>query len=458
MTSPAVPQAVTEPRSATARPATARPSGLLPGLVGTAVCLLPFLHPAGPGNTAPADLAICASIAVAVLWAARARLPIAFPYLLGVSCLVLGGALAANLANAPATTLLVLVQDALLFAWGMVLALGAQDARILRAVATAWCRTASIYATLGVAAYLVGFSPLSGVTAANGVRAAYTFGDPNLAGNYLVASLFVLAACRRPRSAPLRHLAYAMLLVAIVFTGSNGAILSLLLGCILALSLARYRRHGPRAGLLTLVGSLTVTAIAVSYVSTQVDVGALELKAANSIPLLRDSVARTSGSEGQRATIVSEGYHLFLQGDGTGYGPGRTKATLQRTQAPYVKEAHNDYLAALLERGVLGEIGLALLIGAAAARCRRLMVGHLPEEYAAILPRAWLLVVIGPIMALSATFYEVEHFRHLWTWLGVVAALSLLPDRPLPPEGPDAPRTRVRAAAHPSSRARVTLR
>ena len=47
-----------------------------------------------------------------------------------------------------------------------------------------------------------------------------------------------------------------------------------------------------------------------------------------------------------------------------------------------------------------------------------------------MLPRAWLLVTIAPVMAVSATFYEVEHFRHLWTWLGLLAALVLVLERP----------------------------
>ena len=53
-----------------------------------------------------------------------------------------------------------------------------------------------------------------------------------------------------------------------------------------------------------------------------------------------------------------------------------------------------------------------------------------PEEYAVILPRAWLLVTVAPVMAVSATFYEVEHFRHLWTWLGLLAALVLVLESP----------------------------
>ena len=69
-----------------------------------------------------------------------------------------------------------------------------------------------------------------------------------------------------------------------------------------------------------------------------------------------------------------------------------------------------------------------LVLGAAiATRCWRLLVGQLPPAYAAVVPRAWLLVVVGPVMAVAAGFYEVLHFRHLWTWLGLVAALGAGP-------------------------------
>ena len=39
------------------------------------------------------------------------------------------------------------------------------------------------------------------------------------------------------------------------------------------------------------------------------------------------------------------------------------------------------------------------------------------------MPRAWVLAAILPVMAVAAGFYEVLHFRHLWTWMGLVAAI-----------------------------------
>lgn len=415
----------------TAAPAVAKPvpdpvrrRGALPLLVGVAVCLLPFLSPAGPGNTAPADLAIVAAIATGLLWAATEGLSIPLPYAWGMTGMVVGGAVAALLADAPLASGLVLCEDVLLLAWGATVALGHHDVRVVAALTKAWCRFAPSYAAAGIAAYLLGLHALSGVTAEDGARAAYTFGDPNLAGNYLVVSLFVMAACRRPRSPVLRALGYLALVTAIAFTGSNGALLTLAVGVFLALTLGQFRR-GALAGALTLSSLLLVTALAALVVAPRVDPEALRARAEDSVPLLRDSVGRSDSSSSERATLVHEGLFLFLRGDVTGYGPARTKATLERTQAPYVKEAHNDYVATLVERGIVGALGLLVFGAAVLARTARLLLRPLPAAFASLVPRPWLLVVIGPVMATAAAFYETLHFRHLWTWLGLLAALAL---------------------------------
>jgi O-antigen ligase len=397
---------------------------VLPGLVALTVCLLPFLTPAGPGNTAVADVGMGACLVVAVLWASRANLPVRLPYLLGVSGLVLGGAFAAVVSGAPLGTGLVLAQDVFLVLWAAVLALGRHNVAIVSAVTVAWCRMAPVYAGVMVVAYVLGLNAIAGVTATDGVRASYTFGDPNLAGNYLVVSLLMMVACKRPRSTAVRVIGYLLVLAAIGFTGSNGAMLTLVTGMVACFTVARFRR-----GMMAGVTALAVSAALVVLVSTVIlpvtDLSGIREQAAGSIPLLRDSLGRSDSSSSERATIVDEGYRLFLSGDATGVGPARTKASLESAQAPYVKEAHNDYLATLLERGVIGALGLIALGAAISIRCVRLATGRLPAAYAAAVPRYWLLVTVAPVMAIAAGFYEVLHFRHLWTWLGLVAALVL---------------------------------
>jgi hypothetical protein len=399
---------------------------VLATMMGLTVCLLPFLVPAGPGNTALADVGITLCIGLALLWSVREQVPVKVPYLMGIAGLVLGGAFAAYVAEAPIGVGLVLAQDLLLLAWSTALALGRHNPAIIAVVTRAWCRTAPIYSGVMAVAYLLGVNALTGVSAKDGVRASYTFGDPNLAGNYLVVSLFVMAACECPRSPGVRRIAYILVLLAIGFTGSNGAMLTLLVGLVLSFAVSRFRRVGALAGLTTLAASVLLAGMVAVFVMPRVDLGQIREAAAGSIPLLRDSFGRSGSSTSERATIVNEGTDLFLQGDATGYGPARTKAALAAHQAPYVKEAHNDYLATLLERGLIGALGLLLLGVAVFVRCVRLVVGTLPKAYAEYVPRAWLLVVIGPVMATAAGFYEVLHFRHLWTWLGLVAALVLV--------------------------------
>jgi O-antigen ligase len=214
-------------------------------------------------------------------------------------------------------------------------------------------------------------------------------------------------------------------LTAVLFTGSNGAMLTLVLGSVACWVLSR-GRLGAAKGVSALVVSALIAITFAVWVIPNVSLDGVREATAGSIPLLRDSVGRSGSSTAERSSIVSEGFALFLDGDTTGYGPARTKATLQNDQAPYVKEAHNDYLATLLERGVIGSVGLVLLIVAIALRCMALTGPlPLPPELASSVPRPWLLVAIAPVMATAAAFYEVLHFRHLWTWLGIVAALVL---------------------------------
>lgn len=405
----------------------ARPGRIeaLPLLVGISVCTLPLLHPAGPGNSSLPDVFILASITIGLMWLTRERLSIVFPYAAGVITMMIGGALAATLSDAPLGTSIVLIQDLLLLLWAATLSLARNNIAILRAAVTAWCRFAPAYAFAGVLGYIGGISAISGVVAANGSRASYTFGDPNYAGNYLVISLFVVAAARRPRQLWLRIGSYLVMLTAIVFTTSNGALITLIVGTVCAVALHAYRREGALAGVLTGAVSALLAVLLIGVVVPHVNLDAVREQAAGSVPLLRDSVGR-SGSASERATLMQEGYRLYLTGDATGYGPARTKATLTQSQAAYVKEAHNDYLAILLERGLIGCLGLAVLGCAMVRRCAVLIASPVPKGLLDVVPRPWLLAAGLPVTLCSAGFYEVLHFRHLWTWLGLVAAVSLI--------------------------------
>jgi O-antigen ligase len=306
--------------------------------------------------------------------------------------------------------LVTLIQDAFLLAWGITIANLSRDPALLRTIVRAWAISVTCFAALMIIGVFAHIPLLSGEIARNGVRAAFTLGDPNLAANYFICSLLVLRAARYPGRRALRWLCCALIVTAIILTGSNGGVLVLVITTVLGglFTLARRRGAAPAA------------------IAPHVHVQGIVAQAQASSPLLKDSIGRQAESSGSRSTILSESERLYFTGDTPfGIGPGGTKSAFQAHQFGYVKMAHDDYSAALLERGVLGGVALVFLFVIIAVRCRRIATRPLRPDYAGIFPRPELLgaAVIG--MVISAMFYQVLHFRHLWALLGIIAAVDL---------------------------------
>jgi O-antigen ligase len=214
----------------------------------------------------------------------------------------------------------------------------------------------------------------------------------------------------------------ALIVTAIILTGSNGGVLVLVIITVLGALFTMARRRGAAPAVIT----ASVLAVAVLAIAPHVHIQGIVQQAQASTPLLKDSIGRQAESSGSRSTILSESSQLYFTGDTAfGLGPGGTKAAFQAHQYGYVKMAHDDYLAALLERGLLGGAALICLLVIIAARCRRIAARPLRPDYASIFPRPELLgaAVIG--MVISAMFYQVLHFRHLWALLGIIAAVDL---------------------------------
>jgi O-antigen ligase len=108
-----------------------------------------------------------------------------------------------------------------------------------------------------------------------------------------------------------------------------------------------------------------------------------------------------------------------------GSGPRSTKAQLASSQASFVKQAHDDYVAAVVERGLLGGVGLLALIASVVLRTSTAAFSRLSAQVAAVVPRAHALLGAIGALAVSAFFYEVLHFRHVWALLAVIAAVHL---------------------------------
>jgi O-antigen ligase len=406
--------------------ATSGEASTIPWLVlapaAAAIAMLPDLRPSGPGNSSPVDVMIAISIGVALLWAGYTRQELRLPYGLAVGLLMIGGSVASLAGPLPWVGLLAVVQDLVLLAWCAVLVNIARTPAALLWLLRAWAWSAFGWALILLGALATGNLALAGVTARTGVRASLTFGDPNYAANYFFVALMIVMATRIPKRRSLRMVAYAALLPALAVTGSNGGLLAFGVG----LSVVAMFYVGRRWGATPLVATLCVAGVLGLFALIALQTLPIEEWARDSgVPLLRDSIGRSSQSAQERQWLITETIDLFKQGAPWGLGPGSTKPLLQTQLAPYAYQTHDDYIESIVERGVLGAFGLMLLIGSIGTRIWGVVSKPLTKAFAEVVPRTAPLLgaVVG--LAVSATYYQVLHFRHVWTLLAIVAALYL---------------------------------
>jgi O-antigen ligase len=403
-----------------------RPGNVVRVAMIAGIWSLPLLRPTGAGNTGPVDVVLTIAVVVAALWVSGQGRVMRFPYAVPVGLSVFAGALASTAAYAGGFgsvggAFLTLLQDVFVWAWALAIANVGREPALLRSITRAWAISGTCWAALMIIGVFGHITALSGETAREGVRASLTLGDPNVAANYFICALLVLRAVRYPRQRLLRWACSAVILTAIVLTGSNGGALVLVVATLLGWIFGLARRRGAAAVLATSAVALCAVAVA-----TQINTQQLVLKAQAGVPVLRDSIGRQAESSTSRTIILQETAVLYFAADNPlGIGANATKFAFQENQFGYVKEAHDDYAAALVERGVLGGAALLCLIVMVAVRCRRIATRPLRPRCRALIPRPELLGAAVVAVFASALFYQVLHFRHVWALFGLIAAVDL---------------------------------
>ncbi|WP_427165447.1 O-antigen ligase family protein [Streptomyces sp. C1-1] len=411
-----------------ASPSTTRPEPMLRTatfLACTALFFQPILRPAGPGNSAPVDLLTVATVVATLLWAATSGRRLGAPYAVAMALLLLSGAIAGIAGPLPGTSLVNLVKEVLLLAWCVSLYNLARRPGVLRLFTSSFAYGAVLWATVLVAGTLAHVKAIEGISPTEGDRKLFTLGDPNYAATYWVVSVFVVYASGRPRSRPLRCWGYVVLVWALLLSQSNGGFLELGIGLVCLALYRAYRRSGPAAAIaaglaVVLVGVGLVTAAPLSHVQDQAQLS-------QSTELV-NTLGRSGASTDQRSTLRRESLQLYEHQWLTGSGPGTTKQLLTDRDFAYAKEAHDDYLAALVERGPLGVIALVTLLASAARRSSAALRAPRGTGFAAQLRRPAGLVAALVGLALAGAYYEVLHFRFLWMLLALVAVLGSGPD------------------------------
>jgi O-Antigen ligase len=389
-------------------------------LAAAAVAVLPVTVPRGPGNLGPADLLIVLAIAAWLMSAAAAGERLRFPYGLGIGLLMAGGAIGGLAGPVPDAALLALVQDVLLSAWCWTLVNACRSPGWARVVLHTWVYSSIAWAGVLFVGLAVGAPALTGRIPTEGSRTALTFGDPNVCASYFFISLSILWATGRPRSRAVRTLVSVLMVAAIVSTGSNSGLVSLAVGLSAAFIFGTYRRSGLVPAVAATICLLVAAAVGLSTISLH----SIQRRAYTSgYAVLRDGIGRGQASVTERSRVLSESLALYANGGPAGEGPVSTKPRMEAAMDPYPKEAHDDYFAALLERGIVGAVGLLILISGLLVRTGGLLRrGTAPLGGVLRSPQALAAGVAGTMVTM--TVYELLHVRHVWALFAVVAAAS----------------------------------
>ena len=192
-----------------------------------ALIFQPILHPTGPGNSSPVDLLLVATILTGAIWARSGHHKLRAPYFIPVALMVAAGAASGIVSSLPGLALTTLATDILLFAWCTAIVNLLSSPRAMRYAVVAWSWAGIFWATVVVVAWLGHITSLEGLQAAEGNRVLFTFGDPNYAATYWVATIFVVYASRAPTARWMRFTGYIMLAWALALSESNGGVLAL---------------------------------------------------------------------------------------------------------------------------------------------------------------------------------------------------------------------------------------
>jgi hypothetical protein len=387
----------------------------------------PILRPSGPGNSSPVDLFTAAALLLVALWATTSGRKLGAPYAVAFGLMIVAGGIAGLAGPLPGTSLLELCQDLVLLAWATALYNIARRPGVLRVLTATFAYSSVVWATVLVIGFLADIPAIEGISPAEGDRLLFTLGDPNYASAYWVVSLLIVFATKCPRRWVPRWYGYAMLIWAIVLTESNGGVLELVIGLGFIALVTVYRRQGFAAALGLVLVVLSVIGVGLQALPpSQIQTWALQTGQS----YLVNSLGRSNGSSSQRTLLVQESFALYHSDGLLGSGPRTTKQLLIDRHYPYAKEAHDDYVAALTERGALGVVGLAMLVLVAGWRAGRALRAPPGAGRAAGLPRPVGLVAALLAMAVAGTYYQVLHFRFVWILLVLVAVLAAREDAP----------------------------
>ncbi len=393
-------------------------------LLGT-VALLPVNVVNLPLNTTPVDFWIL--FALPLLWFVmrRARQPISISYAIAMWIILLASFASAFAATKPSNSIVVILKEIYVFLWFVTLTvvLSKLSARDFHRLMSVWTGVVIAHGLLMIAQFLSpalwqSISGLAGRSAAydiyrpSGLFLCDTAGCANRAAYFQLLGIvpLMLAGFTRRRTISLGFL----LLLSILITGSMGATLAFLIG--LASATAALAVFGKRWNLITknLVQLIVVAAVLGGIAALAISHNQRYEEHFQSI-----IVGRAERSSGGRFHLWTRGVNVLLDGRIGLWGIGPNNFRVIDWQG---KQLHNDFLAFLVERGILGVVGLVVLALSAMTRAFNLLLLSLKSLERARLVEAVFLAVVVATLVESLT-HQIFHDRQLWLVLALLEAM-----------------------------------
>ena len=362
--------------------------------------LTPLVRPWLPFNTIFFDYfnAFFMCVFITWLWFTRKKIEIRLvvPYLV----ILCGSLLAIINSQAVVTNFLALTQEIYLLSFFLTLYNIIDGKRDIRTLVLLWIIFSALEASLILAEIVGDYT----------IRAQGTFENPNMAATYLGISFFLVF---QPffKMDMLLKLGFVLLITGGVFaTKSMGTTLGLVIS-----SLVTFTLYWVHVGVMKKV-KLAFAVLVFWSITT------LILPQLMEVPNFWD---RSEGSSEGRYLIWKAGFESFINNPlGIAIGPGGFAETARDIQ----DEIHSDYLSFLVERGIIGFIGLFALLGTVVSMLMHCIRNRRSEEellWAVGLCAMFLFILV------NALTHEVMHFRHVWFAFALIAAEEKLIRREL---------------------------
>jgi O-antigen ligase len=362
----------------------------------------PLIHPALSFNTAAVDYINLAFASLFLLHGAFSRGRLRVRLLLPFMLLVLASLIA--MFNSPVlrVSVLTLAKDIYLFGFFLLLYNLISSERDMRLLLRFWLLIASLEGALALANVYGNFWIVS---TEDPTRANGTFDNGNMLASYMGVTFFFFFQRYFDMSWLSRALASLLIFGGVYATKSMSAMLGFLLGMVL-LMVGYWWRGSWQQRVKLGVGVLALAAVATII-----------------LPIImgtKNFVDRAPRSSHERFKIWQAGYETFLAHP-MGVGPGAFKYV---GHSPYNaegtrEELHNDYMGALVERGVLGLFAHLAFMGTMIG-----MVVYCLRQARTEREFLWgtgMAAVILYILTDSFT-HEVMHDRHVWVAFAIIAA------------------------------------